>query len=190
MIAEVIASDSKGFIAEITHKTPPDFGAWVCVKTSESLTLYGVVVHIETTHDSGRQPVALGKSRLELETEMPHVLTLIRTLMHVKVAAYKDQNGKIHQLTAPKPAALHDLVEPIDEHFIHQLSAPYDFLRNLVHTPDIPIDDILVCIFRQISAAYFSDTERNKVLIGASRTLSRLFSDDHERLQSILRRIN
>ena len=189
MIAEVIASDSKGFIAEVCTPEPPDFGTWVCVKRSPSLTLFGVIIHIETTHDSGRQPMALGKTRLELETEMPHVLTLIRTLIHVKVAAYKDENGVLHQLIPPKPPALHDAVETIPADFIQELNSPYDFLRNIVSASEFAVDDLLVCIFRQIKEAYLSESERNKALMGAGRTLSRLFGDDHERLQSVLRRV-
>lgn len=189
ILAEVIASDSKGFIAEVTASTPPPFGTWVCVHRSETLCIYGVVVHIETAHDSGRQPIALGKTQSELAVEMPHILSLIRTLIHVKVAAFRDETGTVQQLLAPLPAALHDAVQPVPESFIHELTTPFDFLRNIVSATEFSVDDLLVCILRQIKSAYFDPTEQHKALLGCGRTLSRLFSDDHERLQSVLRRV-
>ena len=80
---------------------------------------------------------------------------------------------------------------PCTDEQIRVLGAPYDFLRTLVEHPDpaVPVDDLLVAVLRRIYAAHGGERGGREPLVRAGRALSRLLDDDHERLQSILRRV-
>jgi hypothetical protein len=53
----------------------------------------------------------------------------------------------------------------------------------------VPVDDLLVAVLRRIYAAHGGERGGREPLVQAGRALSRLLDDDHERLQSILRRV-
>ncbi len=197
-IAEVIESSTRHIVAEVLRPEdrsaaePPDFGAWVEVEVEDGTTLFAVVAHVETgSVEPGRQAVALGMDRAMLRREMPQVLALIRTTFRAQVLAYRDGRGTVHQTLPPRPAALHDMVRACADAAVCSLGAPFDFLRTLVRNPEmgIPTDDLLVALLRRLNLAYGAGDEGRKALLAAGRSLSRLLDDDHERLQSILRRV-
>ncbi|MEM1044152.1 MAG: hypothetical protein AAGI91_16205 [Bacteroidota bacterium] len=192
-IAEVIESSTRHVVAEVLRDTePPDFGAWVEVEVEGGTTLFAVVAHVETgSVEPGRQAVALGMGRAELRREMPQVLELIRTTFRAQVLAYRDSRGTVRQTLPPRPATLHDMVRACDDDAVCSLGAPFDFLRTLVRHPEmgVPTDDLLVALLRRLNKAYGAGDEGRRALLAAGRSLSRLLDDDHERLQSILRRV-
>lgn len=197
-IAEVIESSTRHVVAEVARtedrssaKTP-DFGAWVEIDVENGTTLYGVVGHVETgSVEPGRRATALGMDRAELRREMPQVLELIRTTFRAQILAYRDTRGVLHQTLPPRPAALHDMVRACSDDTVCALGAPFDYLRTLVRNPDadVPADDLLVALLRRMFRAYGAGEEGTRALLDAGRVLSRLLNDDHERLQSILRRV-
>ncbi|NBC85708.1 MAG: hypothetical protein GVY25_05895, partial [Bacteroidetes bacterium] len=74
---------------------------------------------------------------------------------------------------------------------VRSLGAPYDFLRTLITQPAdrVPVDDLLVAVLQQIYDAYGGADGGRPEVVRAGRSLSRLLDDDHERLQSVLRRV-
>ncbi|MDX1530052.1 MAG: hypothetical protein R3362_00865 [Rhodothermales bacterium] len=198
MTAEVIESSTRHFVAEVHRDAEaPEFGAWVEVETDGGPTLYGLVSHVETgSVEPGRRAVALGMDRPTLRREMPQVLELIRTTFRAQVLAYREPlrgsgRGRLHQTLPPRPAALHDAVRRCSDAAVCELAAPFDYLRTLVRHPDpaVPTDDLLVAVLRRSYRAHGGGEEGERVLLSAGRALSRLLDDDHERLQSILRRV-
>ena len=196
-VAEVIASNTRQFDAEVyADAGAPDFGSWVEVPLEHGVVLYGLVSHVEHgSVEAGRQAVALGMSRDELRREMPQVLALTRTTLRAQVLAYRasthgDGVGRLHQTLPPQPAALHDRVFAAGYEAVCALGAPFDFLRTLVRNPDpaVPVDDLVVAALRQTYRAHGQGEEAHVALLAAGRALSRLLNDDHERLESILRR--
>ncbi len=191
-IAEVIESSTRHVVAEVLRDVEaPDFGAWVEIAVENGTTLFGVVAHVETgSVEPGRRATALGMDRITLRREMPQVLELIRTTCRAQILAYRDARGSLHQTLPPRPAALHDQVRPSSDDTVCALGAPFDFLRTIVRYPDgdVPADDVLVAILRRMHRAYGGGDEATRALLDAGRALSRLLNDDHERLQSILRR--
>jgi hypothetical protein len=192
-IAEVIESSTRQFTAEVHRDADaPAFGTWVAVEHANGTVLYGLVSHVEHgSYETSRQPVALGKTKEELAAEYPQVQELLRTTFRAQVLACADAEGTIRQTLPPHPADIHDFVRPCPPEEVQDLGAPYDYMRTLVQSPDpaVPVDDLLVAALRQVRTAHGGDHGNDDALVEAGRALSRLLDDDHERLQSILRRV-
>ncbi len=195
-IGEVIASSTRHFVAEVIgEQEPPVFGSWVQVVRPDEVVLYGLVSHVEIgSIMPNRQATAFGKSYEELRREMPQVIELLRTTFDAHVLAFEDRLGRIRgirQTLPPRPARLHDMVEVCTQDVIKSIGKPYDFFRTLVRHPDpaIPADDLIVATLQQVYKAYDEGPDGKAALVDAGRALSRLLNDDHERLQSILRRV-
>lgn len=192
-LGEVIESSTRQFVAEVYEEAEvPAFGSWVQVEHDGGTVLFGLVSHVETgSYDTNRQAVALGLSPEERAQEMPMVDELLRTTVRVQVLACRGPNGGIRQTLPPQPPDIHDFVYPCPDEQVRALGAPYDYLRTLVEHPDpaVPIDDLLVAVLRRIHEAHGGEHGGRAPLVQAGRALSRLLDDDHERLQSILRRV-
>ncbi len=192
-IGEVIESSTRQFVAEVYEDAEaPPFGSWVRVDGEDGRMLFGLVSHVETgSYDTNRQAVALGLSPEERAQEMPMVQELLRTTIRAQVLACQEEDGQLRQTMPPWPPGIHDFVYPCTDEQVCALDAPFDFLRTLVEHPDpaVPVDDLLVAVLRQIHAAHGGEHGGREPLVQAGRALSRLLDDDHERLQSILRRV-
>jgi hypothetical protein len=199
-VAEIIESSTRHVVAEVLRgQAAPPFGSWVEVETADGTVLYALVAHAETgSVEPGRQAVALGRSRDDLRREMPHVFELIRTTFRAVVLGYWDGRSRtpegaprVHQTLPPRPAALHDFVRCCAPEAVARLGAPYDFLRSLATFPDpaVPADDLLAAVLRGLRRAHGEGGPAEAVVLEAGRALARLLHDDHERLQSILRRV-
>jgi hypothetical protein len=192
VVAEVIESSTRHIMAEVRPDAhAPEFGGWVEVSYEDGSVAYGVVAHVEVgSVEPGRRAVALGMSRDELRQEMPQVLALVRTTFRAQILAYRDTHGTLRQTLPPRPAALHDGVRRCTEEAVCALSAPYDYLRPLVRQADagLPTDDLIAALLRQTFRSHGSGAEGRRAVVEAGKALARLLDDDHERLQSILRR--
>ncbi len=191
-VAEVIESSTRAFTAEVYREAePPAFGAWVRVPHPSGIVLFGLVSHVEiSSFEPNRRAVAFGLAEEELRRERPQVLELLRTTFRAQVVAYRDAAGRVRQTLPPQPAGVHGFVYPCASDDVCALGAPYDYLRTLLRNPDpaVPVDDLLVAALGQIYAAHRGGPDGRQALIDAGRALSRLLNDDHERLQSVLRR--
>jgi hypothetical protein len=196
--AEIIEASTRAFVAEVHDgQDAPAFGSWVEVEQSDTgHTLYGLVSHVEMgSRAPGRRAQAFGQSQEELRKERPQVMALLRTTFRAQVLAYRDRRagddgGALRQTLPPRLPSVHDFVRCCAPETVRALGAPYDFLRTLVQDPDpaVPTDDLLVAVLCQVRDAH-GEAAGDEPLVEAGRTLSRLFDDDHERLQSILRRV-
>lgn len=199
-VAEVIASSTREVVAEVYPEAEvPAFGSWVEVETEDGAVLYGLVSHAETgSVEPGRQAVALGAEydRDRLRREMPQLLDLIRTTVRAQILGYwdgrtrRDGQPVVRQTLPPRPAALHDRLCVCGPEAVARLAAPFDVLRTLARNPDpaVPADDLLAAALRTLYAAHGGGADGEAVLVAAGRALATLLDDDHERLQSILRR--
>lgn len=95
----------------------------------------------------------------------------------------------MRQTVPPRPAALHDRVRSSGPEAVAALAAPFDVLRTLARNPDpsVPADDLLAAVLANLAQAHGDDGD--EMLVQAGRALARLLDEDHERLQSILRRV-
>jgi len=191
-IGEVIESSTRQFVAEVHEEAePPAFGSWVRVEHERGGALFGLVSHVEVgSYDHSRQAVALGMDADERAREMPMVQELLRTTVRAQLLAVRDEDGPLRQTLPPWPPGIHDFVYPCNRDEVCAIGPPYDFLRTLVQHPDgdVPVDDLIVAVLRGLHEAH--GTDGRDALVRAGRSLSRLLDDDHERLQSILRRVS
>ena len=193
-LAEVVASNTRQFTAEMYENVnPPAFGSWI-VTLRDDIEVFALVSHIEMgSVMPNRQAMAYGMSHEELQKEMPQVLALMRTTFQGIVLGYRHEgsNQTIQQTLPPRPANIHGSVRLASPEQIRLFGAPFDFLRSLVRNPDplVPADELLVAALRQLKAASVETGEEDQLLLSAGRALNRLLNDDHERLQSILRRV-
>lgn len=192
-IGEVIESSTRQFVAEVYEEaSSPAFGTWVHVPHAEGTDLFGLVSHVETgSYDSNRQAVALGLSPDERAEEMPMVQELLRTTFRVQLLACRDREGRLRQTLPPHPPDIHDFVYRCADESLRALGTPADVLRTLVEhsDPAVPTDDLLVAALQSVYEAHGGAPGGREALVSAGRALSRLLDDDHERLQSILRRV-
>jgi hypothetical protein len=202
-IGEVIESSTRQFVAEVYDEVragdadgeEPAFGDWVWARTDRGGEIYALVSHVEIgSYDTNRQAVALGMDEDERRREMPMVQELLRMTVRAQILATRPAQGgeeKVRQTLPPHPPDIHDFVYLCDREQVRRLAEPYDFLRTLVQSPDpaVPVDDLLVAALRQIHQAHGGENGGRPALVAAGRALSRLLDDDHERLQSILRRV-
>ena len=198
---EVIASSTREIVAEVHEgETVPAFGTWVEVDAADGSVLYALVSHAETgAIEPGRQAVALGAAydRDTLRREMPQLAALIRTVVRAQVLAYWDGHARrdgvplVRQTLPPRPPELHDRVAACGPEAVAALGAPFDVLRTLARHPDpaVPADDLLAAALRGYYDASGRGEDGERVLVAAGSALATLLNDDHERLQSILRRV-
>lgn len=191
-IGEVIESSTQQVVVEVYEETDaPSFGQWVSVPQDDDRVLHGLVSHVETgSVDANRQAVALGLSPDERAKEMPMVQELLRTTLRVQVLAWRD-GERLRQTLPAHPPDIHDFVYPCSTEHVRAIGRPHDFLRTLVEHPDpaVPVDELLVAALQSVHEAHGGEHGGRQALVAAGRTLSRLLDDDHERLQSILRRV-
>ena len=197
----MIASSTREVVAEVYPDSEvPAFGSWVEIETEAGVVLYATVSHAETgSVEPGRQAVALGAEfdRDRIRREMPQLLELIRTTVRAQVLAFWDGRSRrdgepvVRQTLPPRPAALHDRVRVCGPEAVGRIAAPFDVLRTLARSPDpaVPADDLLAAALGNLYAAHGGGADGDAVLVEAGRALAVLLDDDHERLQSILRRV-
>ena len=192
-IGEVIESSTRVWLVEVYRDAAvPAFGSWVYVRGDDGMVRYGVVSHVEIgSVEPNRRAVAFGKTPEKLRRELPQVLELLRMTCRVQVLAYREAGGALRQTLPPLPAGIHSFVDACPPDVVQALGAPFDFLRTLLRNPDpaVPVDDLVVALLRQRYLAFEAGIDGQAELIAAGRALSRLLDDDHERLQSILRRV-
>ena len=192
-IGEIVASNTATFVAEVQRGgTLPAFGSWVSIRTRQGITILGVIGMVEYgSIVPGRRATALGLSHEELQLEMPQVHELLRVSFSGYIVGYTDASGNVIQALPPYPPGIHDFVHECPEAtLLHFSNPPYDFLRLLVATPDnaLPGDELLIAALRCVKETHHGDAQQ-AFLVQAGRLLSRLLKDDHERLQTILRRL-
>jgi hypothetical protein len=190
-IAEVVASSTRSVEAEVYESAPPiAFGAWIEIDAPGGTRLFGLVSHVSIgSLDPSRRVRAYGLSPEELARERPHVPGLIVTTLHAQLLAHA-QGDQVRQTLPPFPAPIHHPVRLASEADVRRLGSPFDYLRTLAFSadPGVPTDELLVAALRAQSAVYSVQRDKERVLVDAAQTLSRLLRDDHERLGSILRR--
>ncbi len=184
-IGEVVESSSRGFIARSPRVgESPAFGTFV--RTDSDYPVYGLVYEIITgSKEPGRKPTTYDMSIDELRREQPQIFELLKTEFHVLTLAYRDE-CKARFTLSPIPPTIHSFVyECTDEEKV-ELSSEDFFLRSIISSPNIPIDDLIVSSLYNAQGVRKDDVH---YMVRMGKSLSRFFRDDYERLSSILRRV-
>ena len=185
-IAEVIESSTTEFTAQTRELNgAPPFGSFVNVGTAP--TSIAMIYDISTgSTDINRRPVAYGKTEEELREEQPQIFELLRTEIKAKIVGYVDTHG-VRQCIPPQPPRLHSFVYTCTPEEVQAFTQHFDYFRTLAGIGGILSDELLIAAIQQTCR---SQVESSRYcVIRAGKELSRLFRDDYDRLESILRRI-
>lgn len=185
-IAEVIESSTTELSAQtrVLNGSPP-FGSFVKVGTSP-MSIAMICDIITGSSEPNRQPVAYGKSEEELRKEQPQIFELLRTEIRAKIVGYS-LDGVIRQLVPPHPPRLHDFVYVCTPEEVQTFTQQYDYFRTLAGIGGSLSDELLIAAIQQSCSCQSGSARACLIRIG--KELSRLFRDDYDRLESILKRI-
>jgi hypothetical protein len=189
LVGEVVEASTSEFLAQTLElDAAPAFGAFVQVAADESLTIHGVVAHVQTTGiDPGARPIMRGHGEIrderiyEENPDLPHVL---RTTFRALVVGF-DDGVRIYQFLPPRPARLHYSVFTSSRDTVNALTSSLDYLQALLAASEVPIDELLAANLRYTAAVR---RDGGDFLNLAGRELAQLLRTDYPRLTAILRR--
>ena len=187
-IGEIVEASTTEFLAQaIELDSAPPFGAFVEVATDESITVYGVVAHVQTAGiDPGSRAIMRGHGDVRDERiyqENPDLPLVLRTTFRAVVVGFEER-AQLHQFLPPRPPRLHYSVFTCPAPTVHAFTqAGFDYLRVLLNAPEVPADELLAANLR-----YTAQTEGAAFLQPAGRELAQLLRADYARLTGILRR--
>jgi hypothetical protein len=184
-VGEVVESSTRRFIARSKNiGESPCFGCFV--KTDSNPVVYGVVYEIITeSKEPGRRPETYGMSLKELKQAQPQIFELLKTEFHVLTIAYLEKEKVVFSLP-PIPPTIHSFVYECTREEVKELTSEDFFLRIIISSPNIPVDELIISAIRYSQEARGNDTD---YVIRVGKSLARLFKDDYERLSSVLRRV-
>ncbi len=185
-IAEVIESSTTEFTAQARelHSSPP-FGSFV--KVVSPLTIIAMIYDISTgSTELNRRPVAYGKTEEELKNEQPQIFELLRTEMKARIVGYYDESG-MRQLIPPQPPNLHSFVYACTPDEVQEFTGKFDYFRTLAGIGGTLSDELIIAAVQQTCGSRKDSARYSLIQVG--KELARLFHDDYDRLESILRRI-
>jgi len=184
-IGEIVEASTKRFVAQsVSIGEAPSFGYFI--KTDSQPVVYGLVYEILTqSREPGRRPIAHGMTIDELRREQPQIFELLKTEFHALVISYSEEE-KIRFSLPPLPPPIHSFVYPCTKEEVEKLTSEDFFLRTIVSSSNVPIDELIISSLRYAHNARSCD---NEYVIRMGKSLARIFKDDYDRLNSILRRV-
>jgi hypothetical protein len=189
LVGEVVEASTTEFLAQTVElDSAPPFGAFVEVATEDSLTIYGVVAHVQTAGiDPGSRAIMRGHGDVRDERiyeENPDLPLVLRTTFRALVVGF-GEGARLYQFLPPRPPRLHYSVFACAPETIRELAASLDYLQALLNAVEVPVDELLAANLRY-TAAHFRDSAEFLNLAG--RELAQLLRADYPRLTAILRR--
>lgn len=189
-IAEVIESNSAGFVAQCYEiEGAPPLGALMKVNTSAG-TVFGVVCFAETHGlEPGRRITARGE-HAETEDDIyknnPHIKKLLITDFHVSIVGHRRGDDIFHYLPQ-NTAPIHGFIYFCTLEEIRKFTKRLDYLKLLIDA-DLPVsgDEIIAASVRYAGQAY---TDQLNFFIRAGREIATLLCGDTARLNAILKRL-
>jgi hypothetical protein len=184
-LGEVVESSTTEIVAEACDlHGAPSFGRFI--RVGSGVEVVGIVFNVFThSIEPSRRPVAYGKTEDELRLEQPQIFELLRTEFQALVIGYRDETGAV-PILPPQPARIHSFVHLCDDEDVRRFTRTDDFMRSILSTSSVPTDELLVATLRYVLKAHDHDRQ---FLVRMGKELSRLLSDDYDRLSAIIRRI-
>jgi len=150
--------------------------------------VFGLICNVTIEDDAFvRQLVAAGVNNpvmIEDQRQRRQVPVVIEVL----TVGYGDGNAVCHRLP-PQPPRTLDMTYVCNNAELRLFSERHDWLRIVLATPAVAVDQILVAALRTAAAARPSLYEQEQYLVGAGRELARLLALDLPRLDGILRQL-
>ena len=184
-VGEVVETGTTEFTAQarVLHEAP-SFGR--LVRVEGVLPIIGIVFNVSThSFEPNRRPTAYGKTEEELRSQQPQIFELLRTEFRTLVVGYSDEHGPIHMIP-PHPPRIHSFVQTSTEDELRAFTETDDFIRTILNAAGVPTDELLIAVLREAIAVRQASRD---YVVGKGKELSRLLSDDYDRLSFLIRRI-
>ena len=184
-IGEIVESETTQFTAQARElNCAPAFGC--LVRVGGTPTIVGLVFNASTQSlEANRRPTAYGKTEEELRREQPQIFELLRTEFSVLVIGYMEGESAVHMIP-PQPARIHGFVHQCTDEEVRRCTSGVDFLRAVLGASGVPTDQLLIATLKKAIKAHERDGD---YLVRVGKELSRLLSDDYDRLNSLIRRV-
>jgi hypothetical protein len=190
LVGEIVEASTTEFLAQTVElDSAPPFGAFVEVATDDMLTIYAVVVHVQTEGiDPGSRAIMRGHDDVRddrIYQENPDLPLVLRTTFRGLVVGFAEA-GRLHQFLPPRPPRLHYSVFTCPSETVRDFSSTsLDYLQALLTAAEVPVDELLAANLRYTAAQYGDGAD---FLQQAGRELAQLLRADYARLTAILRR--
>lgn len=195
-IAEIIeASTQQVVAASYELLDAPAFGSLVRIHTSDAqVHIYAVVYDIRTqSREPGGRAIVRGKSYTgqalydaEIYRAHPDLREVLQTEFAAWVVGYR-RDTQIMQRLPALPAPVHYTVAACDDAELRDFGAQFGYMRMIVQAAQLPSDELLAALVRQIAHAHGSDARA--YVVRAGRELAVLLRDDFARLRQLLMQI-
>ena len=195
-IGEIIESSTLGFTAgSYTLLQAPAFGALVQAHTPDAtVRVYAVVYDIRTqSREPGGRAVLRGRSYAgrdlhneEIYQAHPDLSEVLQTEFAALVVGYRRGDVVVQRIPGA-PAPVHYSVEPCDDDELRRFGREFGYLRMLMQATQLPTDELIAALIRQIAAAH--GAEARQYAVRAGRELTVVLREDFERLRQIVSRI-
>lgn len=184
-VGEVVESSTTELIAQACElHGAPSFGQFVRVEAERPVV--GIVFNVFThSIEPNRRPMAYGKTEAELRLEQPQIFELLRTEFQALVIGHLHGDDAV-QVLPPQPARIHSFVYLCSAEQVRSFTRTDDYLRSILNTSKIPTDELVIAVLRHTVEAH---DRAQSYLVQMGKELSRLLSDDYDRLSSIIRRV-
>ena len=184
-VGEVVESSTTELIAQARElHGAPSFGQFVRVEAA--MPVVGIVFNVFThSIEANRRPTAYGKTEAELRLEQPQIFELLRTEFQALVIGYLDGDESV-QILPPQPARIHSFMYLCSDEQVRSFTRTDDYLRSILNTSKVPTDELVIAVLRHAVRAH---GHAPSYLVQMGKELSRLLSDDYDRLSSIIRRV-
>ena len=184
-VGEVVESSTTELIAQARElHGAPSFGQFVRVEAA--MPVVGIVFNVFThSIEANRRPTAYGKTEAELRLEQPQIFELLRTEFQALVIGYLDGDESV-QILPPQPARIHSFMYLCSDEQVRSFTRTDDYLRSILNTSKVPTDELVIAVLRHAVRAH---GHAPSYLVQMGKELSRLLSDDYDRLSSVIRRV-
>ena len=99
-----------------------------------------------------------GMTMDELRREQPHIFELLKTEFHVLITAYSD-GEKIRFSLPLLPPPIHTFIYECNSNEVEKLTSEDFFLRTIISSTNIPIDELLISSLRYAQDARKKDKD-------------------------------
>lgn len=195
-IAEIIEASTQHVVAASYELlTAPAFGSLVRIHTSDAqVMVYAVVYDIRTqSREPGGRAVVRGQSYTgqalyddEIYRAHPDLREVLQTEFSAWVIGFR-RGDSVAQRLPGLPPPVHYTVAACDDAELRHFGAQFGYMRMIIQAAQLPGDELLAALVRQIAHAHGADARA--YVVRAGRELAVLLRDDFERLRQLLMQI-
>lgn len=188
-IGRVTRCSTRGFVSALRTPEPnlPIFGSFCMAEAQSGASqVVGLIYDISIQDDEFARQMAVAEGAAPEELSDSQVNRQVPVEFSALAVGYQREGAFVHRLPPQPPLTLAP-VFPMQEEQIRGFTERLDFLRILVSTPQLPVDDLLVAALETAAAARPRD-DRRAFLLESGKEITRLISDDLTRLDNLLRR--